>query len=590
MKKFNFLFLLASYLLVVLAGCRRNEVSNTNPEAPVDDAITVNASITGMVVNENNVPVAGVQVQSGSNSATTNANGIFQFRNITMSKNNAVVKVVRNGYFTAFRTFPATPGRNHQVRIKLIPKTNAGNFNGNSGGTINIAGGGKMVMPANAVTDAAGNAYNGVVNVAMTWINPNAPDLGSTIPGDLRGVTTNGQERVLETYGMLGVELTGSGGQALKIASGKKAELSFPLPAGAANAPATIPLWHFDEAKARWVEEGSATKVGNFYVGQVSHFSFWNCDQPFSGVTLCITVQNASGQPIPNTYVRLTRVTPGTSWPTAGGVTDSSGSVCGLVPKNEALILDILNLCGTVIYTQNIGPFSVNTSLPPITINTNNTGWLNVSGQVLNCTNSPVTNGYVLVTYNGGYYTQVPVNNGNFTANIFNCTGNTISLALLPVDNTTGQQGNPFNASGNTGNLTVGPLIACGTTIQEFYNLTVDGVPYNFTAADSLRSNIFGGTASVSAQRFNGGVSQGSSVTFSYVPTNLGSFSMQTLSVFLGNNNASQTISSANPVVNVTECGPVLTGFLAGNFSVQMQFSTTPTTRTVAGQFRVRRF
>jgi hypothetical protein len=46
------------------------------------------------------------------------------------------------------------------------------------------------------------------------------------------------------------------------------------------TAPATIPLWYFDEDKGVWQEEGSATKQGNKYIGTVSHFTDWNCDEP----------------------------------------------------------------------------------------------------------------------------------------------------------------------------------------------------------------------------------------------------------------------------------------------------------------------
>src|SRR5207253_8715917 len=126
--------------------------------------------------------------------------------------------------------FITTAGRTHNVRIKLIPRTNAGSFAGSAGGTINITGGGKLVIPAGAVADAGGNAYTGTVNIAMAWIDPTSPDLPNVVPGDLRGITTSNEERGLETFGMLGVELTGNTGQALKIAAGKTAELTFPIP------------------------------------------------------------------------------------------------------------------------------------------------------------------------------------------------------------------------------------------------------------------------------------------------------------------------------------------------------------------------
>ncbi|MBL7727455.1 MAG: carboxypeptidase regulatory-like domain-containing protein, partial [Dinghuibacter sp.] len=230
MKLKHLVFTLLCAPVIFFHSCQ-SEISGEFPpnDGPqVNDAEKVTASITGVVVNENDVPVAGVTVNSHGSSVTTNNLGMFRIKNIEMSKANATVKVEKSGYFTAYRTFPATAGRTHSVRIKLIPKTNSGNFPAATGGTITIAGGGKMVMPANAVSDAAGNPYTGTVNVAMAWINPMAADLNSTIMGDLRGITTSGQERALETYGMLGVELTGSGGQKLNIATGKTAELTFP--------------------------------------------------------------------------------------------------------------------------------------------------------------------------------------------------------------------------------------------------------------------------------------------------------------------------------------------------------------------------
>ncbi len=55
---------------------------------------------------------------------------------------------------------------------------------------------------------------------------------------------------------MAAVELTGTSGELLQIATGKKATLTLSIPSSlAASAPATIPLWFFDEAKGLWKEE-----------------------------------------------------------------------------------------------------------------------------------------------------------------------------------------------------------------------------------------------------------------------------------------------------------------------------------------------
>lgn len=333
MKRFFLPTLVSIFMIsVYISGCQRDVQSpdgwNNNNNSNGDN-VTVVGGIRGIVIDENNQPVAGASVTSGTSTTTTDMYGGFSFSNINISKNNGYVKVNKPGYFLGARTFIATAGRIHNIRIRLLPKTNTGTFTAATGGTVSLSSGGKLVIPAAAVTDASGNAYTGTVNVAMAWIDPTAPNLPDILMGDLRGLTTGGEERGLETFGMLGVELTGTGNQPLKIATGKTAELTFPIPASiAANAPATIDLWHFDEATGRWKQEGMATKTGSNYVANVSHFSFWNCDAPFPLINLCMTIVSAANnQPLNNIQVKIKRANGSAGY----GRTDSVGRLCGKV-------------------------------------------------------------------------------------------------------------------------------------------------------------------------------------------------------------------------------------------------------------------
>ena len=74
------------------------------------------ASVQGIVIDENNNPVPGATVKSGASSTVTDAKGIFRFNNIQMDKYASVVSVEYNGYFKCIRTFwmPAA--------IRTIPK------------------------------------------------------------------------------------------------------------------------------------------------------------------------------------------------------------------------------------------------------------------------------------------------------------------------------------------------------------------------------------------------------------------------------------------------------------------------------------
>ncbi|MBL7741355.1 MAG: hypothetical protein JNK14_19175 [Chitinophagaceae bacterium] len=559
-----------------------------NNEPAVNDNEMVIAGVRGSVVDENNRPVQGATVSSGTSTTTTDRYGSFVFSNINLSKANGYVKVSKTGYFNGNRTFISKAGRIHTVRIKLLPKTNAGNFASASGGTINITGGGKLVMPANAITDASGNAYSGTVNVAMTWINPTSGDLPDIIPGDLRGITTGGQERGLETFGMLGVELTGGTGQALKIATGKTAELTFPIPVSLqSNAPATIDLWNFDEATGRWKQEGTATKNGTNYIAQVSHFSFWNCDAPFPLVEVCMTIVNNDNIPLNNVQVRIKR--PNGSY--GYGRTDSLGNLCGKVPKNEALVLHILGQCHNVVYEQNIGPFSADASLGTITATIPPASSLVITGTLVNCSNTNVTNGAAVIYTGNGHSYTAPVTNGTFSLSLLRCENTTVNFSVLGVDYATLQQGNPVSGSGTTGTVNVGTIQACGTSSAQFVEFLIDGSPYTYAAPPDniyLSDSSSAGNNNISVFAFKSPGGNTTYSTFRFASNGAtGVQALQQCRVSAGALGVAEVITSSSPTVNITTFGPPVTGFIEGNFNVQMSFGGTP--KTVVCTFRVRR-
>jgi hypothetical protein len=588
------LFFGIAFCFQCLTGCQR-EIDDPGVNPPilpgVNDSELVTGGINGIVVDENNRPVAGATITSGSNTATTDRYGTFRFRNISLSKANATVKVTFNGYFNAYRTFIAVAGRINNVRVKLIPKSNSGNFSAPTGGTITISGGAKLVMPANAVTDAGGIAYTGAVNVAMTWIDPSSADLQNILMGDLRGITTTNQERGLSTYGMIGVELTGAGGQPLKVAAGKTAELTFPIPATLqGSAPATIDLWHFDEATARWKQEGTATKTGANYIAQVSHFSFWNCDAPFPLIDLCMSFKDADGLPLNNAQVRIKRTVNGSY---GYGRTDSVGNLCGKVPKDEALILEVLDQCNAVVFSQNIGPFSTNTTLPQITVTIPAPNSLTISGTLTNCANGNVTNGAAVIYMAGGNSYVVPVTNGAFSLSIIRCSSGTLNFTVLGVDYQTIQQSVPVSGTGTTGTVNVGTIQACGTSAAQFIELMIDGVPTNFVAPPDNIASVDSSNApppytnntSIYGSRQGGGTSSFISLTF---PNNSIAGTYPITYCMIGINNTTSTgIVSPSPVVNVTTFGPAVTGFVEGSFSIQMNIGGTP--KNVTCTFRAKR-
>lgn len=582
-KKITYSNLLLIFATILFFSCQKDlslEDGRT-VVTPPDLSTKVSSSVSGFVTDENNAAVKNATVQFGASTITTDKYGYFEAKNVQVIKEAAVVTVNKPGYFKGIKTYMPKEGKAAFFRLKLIPKTTAGNINAAAGGVVTLSNGLSVKLPAAAVVNAATNAaYTGTVHVAAYWINPEAADLNQVMPGDLRGINTDGAIKLLQTFGMAAIELTGASGELLQIAGSKKATLTLTIPPSlSATAPATIPLWYFDEAKGLWKEEGSATKTGNTYAGEVSHFSFWNYDYPGPLVQFDCTLKDLAGNPIPNVVVKLSAP----AIPTYGyGYTDASGYVSGPVPANTQLILEVFSVyyCTTPIYTQTFTTTNVNISLGNITIPANT---VTVSGTATNCNNNPITNGYIILL-NNGVYSWYPLNNGVFSFSTIICN-NPSFVTLVAEDLTSMQQSTPYNTNLVSGTNTIGNLQACNNSIAEFLNYTINGTNYAYTApADSVTY-----TRDLSQCWVSGNIIGSMNPSYLvFAASGIGLNSLQLLSSF--NTPQMQNTNIQNPIsVHITEYGAI-GEFVSGNFSGTFVYFQPPNTvYNVTCNFRTRR-
>jgi len=564
-------------------------------ETPPDLTTKVNASVSGFVTDENDAPVNGASVQVGLSSTSTDKYGYFEVSNAQVTQNAALVTVLKPGYFKGIKTFIAATGKSAFFRIKLLPKNSAGTFDAAAGGTVSLPNGLSVSFPANAVvTEAGGTAYTGAVNVAAQWINPVATDLHRIMPGDLRGLDSLGFIRQLTTYGMAAVELTGTGGELLQVAPGKKATLSFPIPSSIiGSAPASIPLWSFDEAKGLWKQEGHANKSGSNYVGEVSHFSFWNCDVPANFVQFSCTLYDAAGNPVPHVLVKLSRVDNPQS--AAWGYTDSAGYTGGAVPKNAQLLLEVFTQygCGSAVFSQTITTTDQNLNLGVLTIPSTSTA--TVSGTVTNCSASPVTSGFVIMLKDNFSY-RYPVTNGSFSFTTTLCNNTPVQVQLIAEDLDNLQAGNPQTLTLNTGANAAGNLSACGITIEQFIEYSINGTSYSFVYPnDSLMQYVNDVQVVPPLMYINANTTVNTGGTLSryasiaMVLTGIGQGSVQPLQNFICTEIRDSTSITSPISVNITEYGSV-GQYIAGNFSGTFTGAAPASTAyNVVCNFRVRR-
>ncbi len=533
------------------------------PPALPDLTTTILSTVSGFVTDENDAAVSNVTVQAGTAVASTDKYGYFTIANATVVQNAAVVTVTKTGYFKSIKTYVAIAGKPVFFRIKMIPKTNAGFINAATGGSAGLSNGLSISLPANAVVNAATNiAYAGTVNVAAKWIDPTAADLERVMPGDLRGLNTDGYLQLLASYGMCAVELTGTGGELLQIAAGKKASLSVPVPAAlSSTAGASIPLWYFDEVKGLWKQEGTAAKSGNVYVGEVSHFSFWNCDVPNSFVQFSCTILGGNGQPIQNARVKISAAA--TPWYASYGYTNADGFVSGPVPDRSQLVMEVFSntACGTAAYAQSFTTTTQTVSLGTVNINSGTTV-ATISGNVINCNNTAVTNGYVIVQ-NGILLERYPLTNtGTFSFTQLICGGVTNRITLVGEDIATAQQSIAANYTVTSGNNTIPPITAC-VVREQYLDFTINGSNYSYsTPADLFQPQAVGGGSSFYWYFVN------NIIELSFTRAGIAQGSTQSLFKFTCPQIPyTPTFVTVAPItVNITECGPV-DSYISGNFT-----------------------
>lgn len=513
MKNTRLIFILSIFLVFAFASC--NKRNNTTTDIS-NTGQTIIADIAGQVIDENGNPILGAIVKTNTHTCITDSDGFFLFMQISTSKNKTTLEVTKPNYFNGYRTMYIIANQDNYTKIRMIEKKNPSNFNATIGGLVQVNGGGTINFAANSIVNkSTGAPYSGNVTVYSTWIDPTSDKLGELIPGALRGIDNSEEEKILESYGMIGAELYDDNNQALQIAPGNNAQITFPIPASlSSNAPTTIPLWHFDGTTGMWKEEGFAQKQGSEYVGSVSHFSFWNCDVPGNFVQFEATFKNTNGTPLTNVIVRITNTANSTI---RHSLTNSQGKVNGLIPENANLFLEIFTLeCNTIFYSQNITTTTADVSLNNIIVNVPPTYQVIITGTILNCTNEICTNGYVKYKHNNDVKFIKASSNGNFFNSTIECF-TPINVKLIPFDFDDEVFGSETNLSLNSGLNDVGNLIACGNVYDQFikWENTINGVKTSYTITD-IKGIFEGGLTFEFGQNLNG-VAAGDSFNYKAV-------------------------------------------------------------------------
>lgn len=580
------------FLFIFSFSCKKSNNHHTTNEYSVE----VRADIVGQIIDENGEPIIGALVKLNNSTFISDSIGSFQFFDVITSKNNTFIHVTKPNYFNGNRVLQIIPNEDNFTRIMLIKKKNPSTFNANSGGVVQLTGGVKITFEQNSIINKnTGQPYNGQVNVLTTWIDPTQSNFNEILPGALRGYNSSNQERLLESYGMIGAELYDDNNQPLQIANGKTAELTFPIaPSLQSNAPNTIPLWYLDESNGMWIEQGEAQLQGSTYVGKVTHFSFWNADIPTNFVMFETVIVSTNGKPLADVNVKITNISNGTY---RVGVTNGNGKVSGYIPKNQNLLMEVIGQCNVLLKSQNITASNSDINIGNTIVSIPASNLVAISGTVFNCFNEPASNAYVKIkTGNTVQFLKVS-NNGNFVANYIACDF-PIVTDIMSIDNTDMQSGTPKHVELYQGINQVGNLIACGNSYTQYvkWEFLQSGVKKTFVIYD-LIGILGGGLSTIDDFPNYNGIYAGDSINNTAIsfafngPQSIqGSHQLTHYADFLdykiGTDETNSSIPYIIPVI-ITKYEQI-GGYIEGSFEGLIKGKNIPT-RVVKCKFRVQR-
>lgn len=328
--------------------------------------VTVPVSVAGLVTGRavdaaTGVGVAGVSVSAGAASTSTDASGNFSLPNAPTGE-RVTVLFQSAAYAESARVAAVSASGSTDVQVRLLSVAATVAIDVAAGGTAGVAGStAQVVLPAGGVQRADGSVPTGNMNVALTPINAAADS--AVMPGDFTTLAA-GVAAPIESFGALNVRLTDSAGAALNLRPGQSAAVRIPLASRSAVVPASIPLFYFDNASGRWVQEGTATLVGSgataYYQGTVTHFSTWNADQIYNTVRVSGCVASANGVPAAGAQV----VSDGVDYTgTSSTLTDANGNFSVAIRKGSLATLTGVS-GGKLTNTLRVGPYAADAALP----------------------------------------------------------------------------------------------------------------------------------------------------------------------------------------------------------------------------------
>jgi len=337
------------------------------PTPADDDDGVLSASLAGVVLNTYGQPLGDVTVSILETDfvTTTDNEGRFRLESLSPSE-HSIVTFRKEAYARSSVPVEIQENVANTLVQRMAEVDHVFTFDSATGHTFNNDESFKLELLPENIVNAEGQSYNGSVVAEVTVFDlVSDVDDGNEVlaaPGDFTALNSAGENKTLESYGMVQINLTTPSGEDLQL--GTQASV-IRLPVQSLGAPPVvgdeISAWSYNEALGKWEEEAVGTVAEHegslVWEFEAPHFSTWNCDRPISTHgCLTGTVTDSQGTPRSGATVRAVGIT---YISTTTARTTQDGSFCLEVKNGETVWAEISYTIAGQTATQRTDPVSI---------------------------------------------------------------------------------------------------------------------------------------------------------------------------------------------------------------------------------------
>lgn len=229
---------------------------------------------SGVVTDESGNPLPALVTINGV-SVQTGDDGRFELKAPAGENDRQIINATLIGYATISRIHIGSPLQEMRLAMKKMQR-----FDIQPDQPIEVEDerGTRISIPAGGLIRQA----DGSPAKEPLTLDLHTYDLrNEQMVGDMTGINAAGETVGLISYGAFEAKFRNAEGELYNLAPGIMARISVPVSDGP-DAPDWMPLWYYSLEKGAWIEDGKAVREGDYYSGEVSHFTSWNFDVEFT--------------------------------------------------------------------------------------------------------------------------------------------------------------------------------------------------------------------------------------------------------------------------------------------------------------------